>query len=290
MPRSDHSSTTMLSTSDMALLNGAGLPSSTGCYRQPERLTLELDFAKAIHHDETSTTHPHMLFSPVHYEAGYAYPLLVWLHGCGGDERQIMRIMPSISMRNYVAVAPRGIEKTHDSEKSDRKSTDVAGPNLNVTSILRERSRSKIDYDWPGDVVLETTEQRIFDCISLAKQRCHIAPNRVFLAGFGSGGSMALRMALLYPEHFAGVASLGGPFPLRNRLLPRWVAARSLRVFLGVGQTSPVFPPHDACQSLELLHTAGVSVAVHEYPCGQELVSAMLQDLNRWMMGIVCGE
>ena len=49
------------------------------------------------------------LFAPLHYESGYAYPLIVWLHGRGNDERQLLRIMPQVSMRNYVAVAPRGL-------------------------------------------------------------------------------------------------------------------------------------------------------------------------------------
>ena len=51
---------------------------------------------------------PHAIFAPLHYERGYAYPLIVWLHGQGGNERQLQRIMPLVSMRNYVAVAPRG--------------------------------------------------------------------------------------------------------------------------------------------------------------------------------------
>ncbi len=48
-------------------------------------------------------------FAPMHYAPGYAYPLIVWLHGPGGDERQLLRIMPLVSMRNHVGVAPRGI-------------------------------------------------------------------------------------------------------------------------------------------------------------------------------------
>ena len=47
-------------------------------------------------------------FAPLHYEANYAYPLLIWLHGGGDSERQLRRIMPHISLRNYVAVALRG--------------------------------------------------------------------------------------------------------------------------------------------------------------------------------------
>src|SRR3954470_13867118 len=51
-------------------------------------------------------------FAPIHYEKRYAYPLLVWLHGDAGSERELRQIMPLVSMRNYVAVAPRGPGKS----------------------------------------------------------------------------------------------------------------------------------------------------------------------------------
>ena len=51
---------------------------------------------------------PHATFAPIRYERGYAYPLVVWLHGALGNEQQLRRVMPLVSMRNYVAVAPRG--------------------------------------------------------------------------------------------------------------------------------------------------------------------------------------
>ena len=54
----------------------------------------------------------------MHYAPGYAYPLIVWLHGSGSDERQLQRIMPLVSMQNYVAVAPRGIPLTAAGEPS----------------------------------------------------------------------------------------------------------------------------------------------------------------------------
>ena len=47
------------------------------------------------------------LFAPLHYEPNYAYPLVIWLHGPGDDERQLLRVMPLVSMRNYVSVGPR---------------------------------------------------------------------------------------------------------------------------------------------------------------------------------------
>src|SRR5207249_1092134 len=50
----------------------------------------------------------YVLFTPLHYEPNYAYPLIVWLHADGEDEQVLGRIMADVSLRNYVAVAPRG--------------------------------------------------------------------------------------------------------------------------------------------------------------------------------------
>src|SRR5262245_59215922 len=48
------------------------------------------------------------LFAPIHYEPGYAYPLVVWLHGAGSNERELWQVMPKVSVRNYVGASARG--------------------------------------------------------------------------------------------------------------------------------------------------------------------------------------
>src|SRR4051794_14692052 len=50
------------------------------------------------------------MFVPQRYEPNYAYPLLVLLHGRGGDEHQMVRAMPALSWRNYVGLGLRGPE------------------------------------------------------------------------------------------------------------------------------------------------------------------------------------
>ena len=242
--------------------------------RTIEKLDLELDFVKVSLPAKTCQTHPHILFTPMHYEPKYAYPLLVWLHGTGEDERQVMRIMPVVSMRNYVAVAPRGlpIEQAACPQTFD----------LSVSAILH---RPKEQYDWAlSSDDLTTIEQRVFDCIAIAQERCSIAPHRIFVAGFGSGGTAALRLATLYPEHFSGAASFGGEIPPGNRIFPSWQMTQPLSVLLGVDESAP----DHTCRMMELFYTAGVTADVREYPDTKSLTPAMLQDLNRWMMQTIC--
>jgi len=201
------------------------------------------------------------LFAPLHYESGYAYPLIVWLHAPGNDERQLIRIMPGVSMRNYVAVAPRGI----------------------CSAATGKAARP--GYDWPQtENGAQEAEQRVFAAIEGAAVKLHIARHRVFVAGFDCGGTMALRLALGRPDRFAGVVSLGGAFPRCRPALGNLVEARRLPIFLAVGRDSQEYPADEVCENLRLLHSAGMSVTLRQYPCGHELAPQMLADVDRWII------
>lgn len=200
------------------------------------------------------------LFAPVHYEARYAYPLIVWLHGPDSDERQLLRIMPLVSMRNYVAAAPRGLA--------------LAGGGLGREAL-----------GWPqSPEEVQEAEQRIFECIELAERKYHIASHRVFLAGFDGGGSMALRVALANPSRFAGVLSVAGALPWGHTPLSQLTTARRLPVFLAVCRDSDQYPPSAACEDLRLFHTAGMSITLRQYPCTHQLTPLMLRDMDRWII------
>jgi len=205
------------------------------------------------------------LFAPLHYEPGYAYPLIVWLHGRGNDERQLPRIMPLISMRNYAAVAPRGL-------RVSLEETVERGP-------VRE------GYGWQQtEDHIRQAEQRVFDAVEMASQKLHIAPRRVFLAGFGCGGTMAFRLAMNHAERFAGVISVCGAFPSGGKPFSNLMAARRLGVFLITGRGSAEYPAEAVCDNLRLFHSAGLSLTLRQYPCGHELTPQMLADIDRWII------
>jgi phospholipase/carboxylesterase len=151
----------------------------------------------------------HSSFAPLHYEPNYAYPLLVWLHGPGGSEKQLKRVMPLVSLRNYIGVAPRGMAMR----------SDAAG------------------YGWrQTDDHIFLAEQRVFACVDQVRRRFNIDPTRVFLAGYDCGGTMALRLAMRHPQRFAGVISLSGPFPQGGAPLGRLLDARRLPVLILAGR------------------------------------------------------
>jgi phospholipase/carboxylesterase len=208
----------------------------------------------------------HSLFSPLHYERNYSYPLLVWLHGPNDDERQLKRIMPLVSLRNYVAVAPRG--------------TVEAGEALGENEDTIERG-----FGWSQrSDHISLAESRVFAAVHAARQRFNVAENRIFLAGFASGGTMALRLALNHPVQIAGAASFTGTFPTGSAPLGRLAQARRLRLLLATGRDSVDYPQEQVCDHLRLFHSAGMSVNVRQYPCGDDLTTTMLSDMDRWIM------
>ena len=200
-------------------------------------------------------------FSPLHYEENYAYPLVVWLHDLGGDERQLKRVMPLVSMRNYAAVAPRGVE---------------AADSLN-------------GFRWPqSERHIALAERRVEEALFAAEDRFHVAASRIFLAGLGEGGTMALRVALGNPLRYAGAISLGGAFPHGQRPLRNINAARRLPILVATGRDSVRYRESQVCRDLRLFHAAGLSVNLRQYPCGDELTTVMLSDMDRWMMEVIC--
>jgi phospholipase/carboxylesterase len=202
------------------------------------------------------------LFAPIHYERRYAYPLLIWLHGAGSSERELRQLMPLVSVRNYVGAAARGAA--------------MEGP-ANARFTWRQ---SAADVD--------AAVESVSECIDHATRRYNIHPDRIFVAGHGAGGTMALRVALGFSLPLAGAVSLGGPLPRGNCPLARVNEARRLPLLMMSCRGSEAYPPHRVAEDLRLLHAAGCQLDIREYLCGDELFTDMFADLDQWLMERVC--
>lgn len=191
-------------------------------------------------------------FVPMHYEKNYAYPLVVWLHSAEQDASEVHEVMPRISMRNYVGVAPE----------------------------IRSQ-----EEPWQQDgASIYATHDAVVAAVDQARLRYNINPDRIFLAGFNAGATMAFRVALERPELFAGVLAMNGPLPTLGTPLCHWERARSLPVFWAQCRESAQFDQQQLCQQLRLLHIAGFSLTLRQYPGVDKISDPLLRDVNRWIM------
>ncbi len=213
---------------------------------------------------------PCSVFSPMHYEPGYAYPLVVWLHDEGEDEHAIKEVMPQISMRNYLAIGVRGT-LVHDSEPA-------------IVSEMGDSYTWRQNHDHTF-----LAQNRVLEAIDEMRTRFNVHEDRIFLAGQGAGGTMAFRLAMREPELFAGVASLGGPFPQGDAPLARIADARRLPLFMAASCDDETYPADAVCDDLRLLYAAGMSVTLRHYPSSAPHRDNMLADIDRWVMELIAG-
>lgn len=199
------------------------------------------------------------LFVPLHYEKNYAYPLVIWLHSDGKSANQVQDVMLDLSMRNYVAIAPQ-------SPHGDAKRGFFW------------------DQDWD---TVEQAESAVLSAIDIASRRCNINPNRIFIAGMGSGGTMAFRLGLARPDRFAGILSIHGPLPSDQSPLRDWSRCRNLPVYWTHGRETNGFDQELLCRQLRLLHIAGFNVNLRQYAQVESTFGQMMSDMNRWIMEMI---
>ncbi|NND96431.1 MAG: hypothetical protein HKN47_03770 [Pirellulaceae bacterium] len=109
----------------------------------------------------------------MHYESNYQYPLIVWLHSDGFNENQIDHVMPHVSTRNYLATGIRGT-----------RAIDSVGH----------------QFEWHNSAAaIDATHEKVLCAIDEVSDRYSIHTSRIVLAGYRSGGTMAMRIALRDP-------------------------------------------------------------------------------------------
>jgi phospholipase/carboxylesterase len=203
---------------------------------------------------------PVRTFLPTGYEPNYAYPLVVFFHGNGGSEVQILKLAPRLSRRNYVCIGLRGPQALGMSRKGDLR------------------------YGWGADCdYTAQLEDYVLRAVEQTRRSYHIHSERIYLAGVCEGAAMAYRLGLLFPEKFAGIVALNGAMTRGGPLL-RLPEVRSLRVFIGHGIANAYLPLSAAKQDHSLLYTAGLDVTLRTYLTNHRLHPDMLRDLDRWMI------
>lgn len=204
---------------------------------------------------------------PLHYEPNYRYPLVVWLHSDGYNEHQVEHVMPHISLRNYVGVGVRGV-----------RAADSIGHR----------------FDWSlSAAAVGSAHAAVAETIEEATTRFSIHPGRVVLAGYRSGGTMALRIAMRDPSTFAAAISLGGPLPRCGGMLGNLalLQSRRLPMLWQWADRGDRFDPETLTEDLRSAMMMRAQVEVRQYADDDEMNTVALSDVNDWVMRrVVTGE
>jgi phospholipase/carboxylesterase len=203
-----------------------------------------------------ATTGPEspVLYFPEHYEARYAYPLIVWIQSPGrGADAEFRQTMDSISDRNYMGLA----------------------------------LRTPLEASLGDATTINQLADRLRTLVGLVRRKHAIHGERIFVAGVGRAGTLALRLVLAQPQWFAGAiapgAELAGPVPGDPPLLRNFRQLPGKRVLLAA--FANLTGQKERTRTLgRLLHSAGLRVCERSYADSSRLPRSAYSDIDRWIM------
>jgi len=191
------------------------------------------DFRKAYLSAVDHTLQPYRILIPEAYHAGKPAPLVVALHGMGGDENSIFdayggAFKPAAEQAAFIAVCPKG----RDSASMYRGSA----------------------------------EQDVMDVLAEVRRDYRIDPNRIYLMGHSMGGYGTWSIAMAHPDVFAALGPIsGGGNPSGMAMIAQ------IPEYVVHGDNDPTVPVTQSRAMVEAGKKAGASIVYVEVPGGNHM-------------------
>ena len=199
---------------------------------------------------------------------------VIWLHGLGADGHDFEPIVPELglpaapTLRFVFPHAP------------------LQAVTINGGAVMRAW------YDITGDgrqdaAGIRASQARVEALIARERAR-GIAARSIVLAGFSQGGAVALQTGLRHPERLAGILALSAYLPLPDTLAHEASEAnRGVPIFMGHGTEDPLIPLSWATRSRDHLVALGYAIEWREYQMPHSVCAEEIEDVGRWLSGIL---
>lgn len=198
------------------------------------------DVRKAYRSAVDNTLQPYRLLVPQTYDGVKPVPLLVALHGMGGDENSMFDSYNNGALKR----------------ESERVGFVVAAPKGRDTASMYRGS----------------AEQDVIDVIREVRRDYKIDPNRIYLMGHSMGGYGTWSVAIAHPDLFAAIGPIsGGGDPaglVKIRAVPEYVVH---------GDDDRTVNVNESRRMVEAAKKAGIDVVYVEVPGGSHVSVAAPQ-------------
>ena len=188
-------------------------------------------------------------------------PALIFLHGRGTDEDDLLGLSEYIDPRLFIA-----------SVRAPYKF-----PSGGYTWFHLDET-GKIDIDQ-----LVSSSDCFLHWLDDFQQHFSIDPHRIFLFGFSMGAMMSLTLALSSPHRFKGVIAHSGFLPEHERLSYRWSDLRSLSFYLAHGIYDPIVSIELGRQTYHKLLQADANVLLKEHSIPHTIDENSMTNIAHWI-------
>ena len=202
---------------------------------------------------------PYRLFVPQSYDPARKSPLVVALHGYGGDQDYFFAARPDLPQllerRGFLFVAPMGYSKGGwygaplDIPGDRPRSSGQPPPPVTQTreEMLRERALSEAD---------------VMNVLRLVAEEYNVDPERIYLMGHSMGGMGTYVLGQKYAERWAAIGVMSGTLADATYELER---LRGMAVMLSAGEQEAGVVAAARAQ-IEALEQLGITAALFVAP------------------------
>jgi len=196
-------------------------------------------------------------FHEIFIEGDQSAPVLLLLHGTGGDERDLLDLGKSVAP-NASILSIRG------------KITENGMPRF-----FRRLAEGVFDQE---DLAFRTNELAGF--IAAAKKHYHLEDRPLYALGFSNGANIAASLLLRNPEALDGAILLRAMIPFEPEALPD---LSSKRILLIAGLMDQIIPAEQSKRLAEIFEQSKAEIKFILKPAGHQLIQSDLQDIQKFL-------
>lgn len=183
-------------------------------------------------------------------------PVLLLLHGTGGNEEDLLSLADLISPESSVLSVRGNVSEN------------------GMPRFFRRLAEGVFDEE---DLIFRTKELHEF--IDEAAQKYEVNRDHVVAVGYSNGANIAGSLIFHYQHSLKGAILHHPMVPRRGVELPD---LKGLPVFIGAGKNDPICPPEETEELENLLSHAGAAVHVKWENMGHQLSRAEVEEAAQW--------
>lgn len=183
-------------------------------------------------------------------------PVLLLLHGTGGDERDLLPLGPLVAP-GAALLSPLGLVRENGMPRWFRRFAE----NVFDQEDLRLRVHELADW------------------LDVACAHYALPRRRVIACGFSNGGNTAAAMLLLRPGALAGAVLMAAMVPFEPEAP---VDLGGVPVLLTAGRSDPLVPPHHPDRLRAILERCGAAVEIAWSDGGHTIAPEHVAAAKRW--------
>jgi len=189
------------------------------------------------------------------------FPALVFLHGRGADEDDLLGLAPFLD------------------------------PGFLILSVRAPFQFPAGGWTWyelhgvgkPHQQEFAESYDRLGQFLADLKKQYPVDSKRLFLFGFSMGAVMSYAMSLTKPEEIAGIVAHSGYIP--EQISPRFALDKlqNSSFFVAHGIHDPVIPVQFGRHAKDLLTRTKARLEYHEYPIAHQISEESITDCANWL-------